>query len=69
MFLGNVLGMGLGVTEAHRGASGDPVQVNALERKLGFWSALAWTGVLFIGAFPVVRYLLMSGGIFVYGEI
>jgi hypothetical protein len=68
IFLGNVLGMGIGVVEANRGASRDPAQVSDLERTLARWAALAWTCALVAGIFPVARYLLISGGISVYGE-
>lgn len=69
IFLGSVVGMGLGVVEVHRGASGDPRQVSVMQQVLARWSAIAWACVLLVGAFPVVRYLVKSGGVFVYGEI
>ncbi len=69
MFLGCVFGMGLGVVEANRAAANDTAAVRAMQRTLGRWSAFSWLCALACGAFPVVRYLLESGGVSVYGNL
>lgn len=69
MFLGCVLGMGIGVVELNRVAAKDTVVVRTMQRSLGYWSAVSWLCALACGALPVVRFLLESGGVSVYGSL
>jgi len=67
IFLGTVLGAGLGVVEASRRASGEPEQASALERKLARWMGAAWLTALVVAAYPVARFALVSQGASLFG--
>jgi len=69
MFVGSVAGLGSGLVEWNRRGAGADGPADAMERTLGQWSALAWALAALAGLFPVVRYLLRSGGIAVFGEV
>jgi len=68
IFTGSVTGLGLGVVELHRSATGNPPPVSTMLRSLGRWSAVSWATALVCGVFPVIRYLYNSGGVSVFGE-
>lgn len=61
LFLGTALGLGIGVTELQRRASGEPAEVSALQRRLATGAAVAWAAVFLLGAAPVVRFILLTG--------
>ena len=69
VFSGHVLGMGIGVVEAHRKAAADPVHVNGVQNSLGLGAAIGWGCALVFGTYPVAKYVWDSGGVFVYGGI
>ncbi len=67
IFLGTVLGAGLGVVEASRRASGEPEQASALERSLARWVALAWLVALTVAVYPVAHFAIVSHGASLFG--
>ncbi len=67
LFGATVAGLGLGLVEAQRGASHDGAAVGALERRLGRAAAIGWLLTLALGAFPVVRFAVVSGGASLFG--
>lgn len=67
IFLGTVLGVGLGVVEASRRASGEPEQASALERSLARWVAVAWITALVVAVYPVARFAIVSHGASLFG--
>ena len=69
LFAAAVTGLGVGVVELHRPASQNLAPVREFQRTLARWSALAWLSVVACGAYPVVGYLIRSGGAPVYGEV
>ena len=68
LFAATVTGLGVGVVECHRPTDQPAGPARRFQQTLARWSALAWFGVLVFGAFPVVRYLVHSGGVPVFGE-
>lgn len=62
LFGASVLGSALGLVEAQRGASGEPLQVQALERQLGGWASACWALTIVLAALPVARWAVVSGG-------
>jgi hypothetical protein len=69
VFIGSVTGLGLGIVELNRAASGDGASLRAMQKVLGRWSAAAWLCALGCGVFPVARYWLQSGGVSVFGKV
>jgi len=67
-FAAAVTGLGVGVVELHRPTDQPAGPVRRFQQTLARWSALAWFGVLAFSACPVVRYLVHSGGVPVFGE-
>lgn len=67
IFLGTVLGAGLGVVEAARRASGDSEETSAFERSLARWVAAAWTTALVVAIYPVARFAIQSHGASLFG--
>jgi len=64
---GWVLGAGIGVVQAHRRRSGEPEQAEALSRRLATAAAICWLTVLVVGAAPIVRWTLVTGGASLFG--
>lgn len=60
-FAGTALGLGIGVAELQRRASGEPGVVSGLERGLAGWAALSWAAFLVLAAAPVVRFVILTG--------
>jgi hypothetical protein len=69
IFLGSILGMGLGVVELNRALVHEAAPLRAMQKTLGRWSAVGWLCALGCGVFPVARYWLQSGGISVFGKV
>ncbi len=69
LFTATVTSLGLGVVELNRGTAGNPALAREFQQAVARWSALAWAGVVACGAFPVVSYLVRSGGVSVFGAI
>ena len=69
LFVGSVAGMGAGVVELNRSIAGADAPARTLQRRLGRRSAIGWACVLGCGAFPVIRYLILSRGVSVFGEV
>lgn len=68
LFVALATGLALGVVEAVKKPSGAPSVGKAMQRRLGFASAAAWTFALLLGAWPYVHYLMLTGGIPLFGE-
>jgi hypothetical protein len=62
LFAATITGVGLGVLEMQRGASEEPAEVSAFERRLGRASALLWLATVALGLAPVLRYAWVTGG-------
>ncbi len=69
LLLASINGAGLGLIELQRPAVAEPASLEAMERTLGGWAALAWLAVLVCGAVPVARYWLQAGGVTVFGKV
>lgn len=67
LFGAAICGLAIGLVEAHRRASGEPAAIGAMEKKLGGWAALLWVTTMALGAAPVVRYALVTGGASLFG--
>ncbi|HEY8429685.1 MAG TPA: hypothetical protein VIL20_14975 [Sandaracinaceae bacterium] len=62
-------GLALGLVEAQRRASGEPAVVSTMQRRLGGWTAALWIATMALGAAPVVRYALVTGGASLFGGV
>src|SRR5690606_41966262 len=62
-------GLALGLVEAHRRASGEPAVVSTMERRLGGRTAALWIATMALGAAPVVRYAVITGGASLFGGV
>ena len=62
-----VLGVGVGVVEANRRASGEPERASELERRLAGGAIVSWTIVLAVAAAPIVRWIVVTGGAPLFG--
>lgn len=69
LFAAAVCGLGVGVVEAQRRASGEPSALAAMERRLSGWAAVLWMVALALGAAPVVRYAWITGGASLFGGV
>ena len=65
--VGTVLGAGIALVEAHRRRSGEPEQARALSRRLATGAAVCWLVVLVVGAKPIVRWMVVTGGAPLFG--
>jgi hypothetical protein len=61
LFAGTALGLGIGVAELQRRASGEPREVSGLQARLATWTAGAWAAFLVFAAAPVVRFVILTG--------
>ncbi len=68
LFSAAVTGLGTGMVEGFRPAAQVAEPGRRFQRALAGWSAWSWLGVLIFGVLPVVRYLVRSGGVPVFGE-
>jgi len=69
LFSAATLGVALGVVEVSSAASGEPEQAAAMKRTLGLWTAVAWIITISVAILPVARYLVLSGGVPVMGDV
>lgn len=67
LFLGLALGLALAVVESQRAASGEPAEVSSLQRKLAGWTSIAWGAAIILSLTPIARYLIVSGGVPLFG--
>lgn len=69
LFLGTVAGLGVGMVEL-QGLPG-PAREHArrFQRRLAGWCSLGWISALACGSWPIVRFLIRSGGVSVFGEV
>ena len=67
LFTGTLLGVALALIESQKRASGASAEAAAMQRGLARWAAAAWLLALVLAAAPVVRYLVLSGGVSLFG--
>ena len=67
LFVGTLLGVALAAIETQKRAPGVAVEAAAMQRGIASWAAAAWVLALALAAAPVIRYLVMSGGVSLFG--
>lgn len=69
LFGAAICGLGVGLVESQRRASGEPATLTTLARRLSGWAALLWIVTLSISLAPVVRYAWITGGASLFGGV
>ena len=69
LFVGLSAGAGLGTVQWHASVPHASGPVAQLQRRLARWTAIAFVVALVLAAMPVVRFLILSGGASVYGDL
>lgn len=69
LFSAALSGLGAGLVESQRRASGEPAVVAGMQRRLSGWAALLWALALLLAAAPVVRYAWITDGASLFGGI
>lgn len=67
LFVGTLLGVALAVIETQKRAPGAAAEAAAMQRGVARWAAAAWVLALVLAAAPVIRYLVLSGGVSLFG--
>lgn len=67
LFVGTLLGVALALIETQKRAPGAAAEASEMQRGIANWAAAAWVLALVLAAAPVVRYLVLSGGVSLFG--
>jgi len=67
LFVGTLLGVALAVIETQKRTPGAALEAAEMQRGIARWAAAAWVLALVLAVAPVVRYLVLSGGVSLFG--